>query len=359
MPTIFNSIKLGQIELSNRLAVAPMTRSRANADGTPNALNAEYYGQRSNFGLIVGEGTQPSDEGQGYPNSPGVYTRSHVDGWRSIADSVHAGGSRIFVQLMHIGRVSHPLNTQHGTYPVAPSPIPLRELKMFTAEGMKEIPVARELSSSDIEETINDFVFAARSAIDAGADGVELHGANGYLLQQFLAPNTNTRTDGYGGSVENRQRFVIEVARRVAEEIGPERTGIRLSPGGEIGEIEEGDNYVDEYIQLAEKLSELSLVYIHIAFLRPTTDKDDQLLRRLREAYDGVVIVNRGGRPAEYIGQDVSTGLADIESIGALALANPDLPRRLEMELPLNEPRKEFFYGGGREGYTDYPVYLP
>ncbi|CAM60923.1 putative oxidoreductase [Mycobacteroides abscessus 6G-0212] len=159
--------------------------------------------------------------------------------------------------------------------------------------------------------------------------------------------------------MENRQRFVIEVARRVAEEIGPERTGIRLSPGGEIGEIEEGDNYVDEYIQLAEKLSELSLVYIHIAFLRPTTDKDDQLLRRLREAYDGVVIVNRGGRPAEYIGQDVSTGLADIESIGALALANPDLPRRLEMELPLNEPRKEFFYGGGREGYTDYPVYLP
>ncbi|MGR6977513.1 alkene reductase [Mycobacteroides abscessus] len=355
--TIFDTVKLGQMDLSNRLAMAPMTRSRAKDDGTPTLLNAEYYAQRSGFGLVIAEGTQPSEQGQGYLNSPGIYTSNHVDGWRSIADAVHSKGGKIFVQLMHVGRVAHPLNTQHGTGPVAPSSIPLRELQMFTSQGMKPIPVAREMSISDIEQAVNEFAHASRCAMAAGLDGVELHGANGYLLQQFLAPNTNARTDRYGGDLDNRQRFVIEVARRVAEEIGPERTGIRLSPGGTVGEIDEGADYVEEYVRLAEKLSEIPLVYLHIAFLRPTSKNDDELLKQIRAVYGGVLIVNRGGRPVGLIGQEVSSGLADMESIGALALANPDLPLRLENHFALNQPQEKFFYGGGPEGYTDYPEY--
>ncbi|EFV12145.1 alkene reductase [Segniliparus rugosus] len=357
MPTIFDPVKLGKAELRNRIAMAPMTRSRANADGSPAEITAEYYAQRAGIGLLIAEGTQPSDEGQGYSNTPGIYTPQHIAAWRKVSDAVHAAGGHIFVQLMHVGRIGHPANTQRGTAPVAPSAVPLRELKMFTADGMREIPLARELSLRDIDETKEAFATAARSAVAAGLDGVELHGANGYLLHQFLSPNTNLRSDEYGGNRDNRQRFVVEVARRVAEEIGADRTGIRLSPGGTQGEIEEGPGYVDEYVALAEKLSQIGLAYLHIAFLRPVVEEDEELLRRVREVFRGIVIVNRAGRPVEAIGQDIARGVADIEAIGVLALANPDLPRRLRDSLPLNEPRSEFFYGGGSTGYTDYAEY--
>ena len=238
--TLWQPFTLGRVELPHRLALAPLTRSRANPDGTPGELAAEYYGQRASLGLIITEGTQPSEDGQGYLNTPGIYTPEHIEGWRKIADTVHAGGGALFIQLMHVGRMSHPDNTPHHRRPVGPSAISADQ-DMVTPTGPQKTPVPRELSADDIQATIAGFRHAAASAIAAGADGVEIHGANGYLLHQFLSPNSNHRTDEYGGSVENRSRFVIEVARAVAEEIGADRTGIRISPAFPLGGINEGD----------------------------------------------------------------------------------------------------------------------
>ena len=222
--------------------MSPMTRSRAKPDGTPGDLAAEYYAQRAGVGLIVAEGTQPSDDGQGYLTTPGIYTAAHVAGWKKVTTAVHDKGGRIFIQLMHAGRMSHPDNKPHHRQAVAPSAIAPAS-QMFTATGMQEIPVPRALSTEDIHQTVADFRHAARAAIEAGADGVEIHGANGYLVQQFFAPNANTRTDQYGGSIENRTRFAIEVAKAIAEEIGADRTAIRLSPGSTLGGLDEGSEW--------------------------------------------------------------------------------------------------------------------
>ncbi|MEA3151157.1 MAG: N-ethylmaleimide reductase, partial [Gammaproteobacteria bacterium] len=239
MKQSFTPVRVGRYTLANRLVMAPMTRSRAKFDGTPGELAAEYYSQRASVGLVVTEGTQPSDDGQGYLATPGIYSPAHVAGWKKVTAAVHATGARIFIQIMHAGRMSHPDNTPHHRQAVAPSAIAPGG-QMFTATGMQDIPTPRALTTGEVRGAVADFRHAARSAIDAGADGVEIHGANGYLVQQFFAPNANTRTDEYGGSIANRTRFAIEVATAIAEEIGADRTAIRLSPGITMWGIDEG-----------------------------------------------------------------------------------------------------------------------
>ncbi|AUH49624.1 alkene reductase [Chromobacterium sp. ATCC 53434] len=352
MNTIFTPATMGRHPLKNRIAMAPMTRSRAGLDGTPGELAATYYAQRASVGLIIAEGTQPSDDGQGYLATPGIYTDAHVAGWRNVASAVHRHGSRLFIQLMHVGRMSHPDNTPHHRQAVAPSAI-APNTQMFTPTGMQDIPQPRALSLDEIGQTVADFRLAARRAIEAGADGVEIHGANAYLIQQFLAPSANQRADRYGGSIENRARFAIEVAAAIADEIGPERTGIRLSPGTPIWGIDEGPEGPALYRHLVAELDKLGLAYLHLMHLG-----DEALLRDLRRLWQQSLILNRPGQPRERIGSDVESGLADLESYGQMILANPDFVARLQADAPLNEADRATFYGGGARGYTDYPALL-
>lgn len=350
MSKLFESVSVGRHTLQNRLAMAPMTRSRALADGTPGALAAEYYSQRAGVGLIVTEGTQPSDDGQGYLSTPGIYTDAHVAGWKHVTEAVHAKGARIFFQLMHAGRMSHPDNTPHHRQGVAPSAI-APGAGMFTPTGMQEIPAPRALSTGEVRQTVDDFRHAARRAVEAGADGVELHGANAYLIQQFFAPSANVRTDAYGGPIENRARFAIEVARAVAEEIGADRTAIRLSPGATLWGIDEGAQGPDLYRYLVAELDKLGLAYLHIMH-----QGDETLLADIRKLWRGALVLNRPGRPRGQVGSDIASGLAEVESYGQMALANPDFVERLKTNAPMNEADRASYFGGGAQGYTDYPA---
>ncbi len=350
MSQLYTPIKVGMNTLSNRLVMAPMTRSRAEHDGTPGQLAAEYYSQRASIGLIVAEGTQPSDDAQGYLTTPGIYTDAHVAGWRKITSAVHNKGGHIFIQMMHAGRMSHPDNTPHHRQGVAPSAI-APGAQIFTVEGMQEVPVPRALSREDIRQTIADFRFAARRAIEAGADGVEIHGANAYLIQQFFAPSANTRTDEYGGSIENRARFALEIAAAIVEEIGAERTAIRLSPGSTLWGIDEGEEGPDLYRYLVAELNKLGLTYLHLM-----DQGNEPLLKDLRKLWSQTLILNRPGRARNLIGSDVSSGLADLEAYGQMVLANPDFTERLKFGAPMNEGDHRTFFGGlGAQGYTDYP----
>lgn len=350
MDTIWNEVKVGGLDIKNRFAMAPMTRSRALPDGTPGPLAAQYYAQRAALGLLITEGTQPSDEGQGYILTPGIYTDSHVESWRNITAAVHEANSRIFIQLMHVGRTSHPDNTPDHRQAVAPSAIAPDD-QIFTLEGMKPIPQPRALGIDEIGRTIEAFRHAARCAVEAGADGVEIHGANGYLIQQFFAPNANIRTDEYGGSLENRARFAIEVASAIAKEIGAERTGIRLSPGATLGGLDEGPEGPDLYRYLVGELDKLGLAYVHLMHLG-----NDALLNDIRESWHQALIVNRPGRPLAEIGLDIEAGRADLESYGQFVLSTPDFIERLQTGAAMNAPDKGTYYGGGAEGYVDYPV---
>lgn len=350
---MFSPYQLGRITLQNRFVMAPMTRARANGDGTPGALAAEYYGQRAGVGLIVTEGTQPSDEGQGYPATPGIYSDAHVAGWRTVNDAVHARGGRIFYQLMHAGRMSHPSNTPHHRPGVAPSAIAPGEA-IYTLDGMNEIPVPRALSTAEVEATVQDYRYAARRAIEAGGDGVEIHGI-AYLIHQFLARSANVRTDKYGASVENRARFALEVAAAIVDEIGAERTGIRLSPGFTGMGLSHGAEGPDLYRHVVRELDKLSLAYIHIVHYGA-----DDLLHDLRGLWHQAFILNRPGRAREHIGNDVASGLADLESYGTMVLANPDFVDRLKAHAPLNTADRRVFFGASPEdyarGYTDFPT---
>lgn len=352
MTTIWDLYDMGPFGLEHRLALSPMTRSRANADGTPGPFAAEYYRQRAGLGLLITEGTQPSDDGQGgYLDTPGIYTDAHIEGWRAVADAVHGEGARLIIQLMHVGRMSHPDNTPHHRQPVAPSAI-APGLQAHTPTGRKDIPTPRALTVDGIAATVKDFRRAALAAVEAGADGVEIHGANGYLLQQFIAPNANIRQDHYGGSIENRARFTVEVAAAVADAIGPERTAIRLSPGAQLGGLDEGPESADLYRHLVGELAELKLLYLHLYYFF----KEDELLRDLRSLWPGTLLLVRDGRGIEQVGDDVARGLADIAPLGWSALANPDIVERLRLGAPLNAPDPSTFYGGGAAGYIDYPT---
>nr|WP_246299441.1 alkene reductase [Nocardioides panaciterrulae] len=350
---MFDSLTVKSWELPHRLVMAPLTRNRADGDGVPGDLAVEYYSQRAGAGLIITEGTQPSAVGQGYLNTPGLHSPEQVAGWRRVADAVHAKGGRIVAQLMHAGRVAHPDN-KHGLETVAPSPLAAPN-QMFTADGMKPHPVPRALAADELPAVVAEFVSAARNAVEAGLDGVEVHAANGYLLHQFLAPGSNHREDEYGGSPDNRARLTLEVTRAVAEAIGPERVGIRISPAHNIQGATEDDPADVEatYSTLIAGLAPLGLAYLSIL-----ADPRADLTQRLRKDFGGVVILNDGfgeittREKAQAILDD---DLADAVAVGRLFLANPDLPRRWETGAELNEPNPDTFYGGGAEGYTDYP----
>ncbi|MGC0956762.1 alkene reductase [Pantoea agglomerans] len=350
MNPVFSPVQVGRYTLTNRLVMAPMTRSRADFDGTPGELSTEYYAQRASLGLIVTEGTQPSDDAQGYLMTPGIYTPQHVAGWKKVTSAVHDKGGKIFIQLMHAGRMNHPDNTPHHRQGVAPSAI-APGTGMFTMSGMQDIPTPRALTAEEVRRTVADFRNAARSAIEAGADGVEIHGANAYLVQQFIAPSANTRTDEYGGSIENRARFAIEVASAIAGEIGADRTAIRLSPGTAIWGIDEGAEGPELYRYLVAELDKLGLAYLHIMH-----QGNEALLTDIRQLWHQSLTVNRPGRPREQIGTDVATGLADLEAYGQFVLANPDFVARVKTNAGMNAADSKTYYGGTAEGYTDYPA---
>lgn len=330
--------------------MASMIRIRALPDGTPGDLSAEYYAQRASLGLLISEGTQPSEDGQGYNTTPGIYTEKHIEGWRKVTNEVHAAGGYLFIQLMHAGRMSHPNNTPHHRQGVAPSAI-APEAEISTPNGMMEIPVPRELSKTEIKETIEDFRKAAAAAIKAGAAGVEIHGANGYLIHQFFGENSNIRTDEYGGSVENRVRFAIEVSKAIVEEIGAERTGFLISPNAPFSKVDEGKSGSELYCYLVEELKKLNLAYIHVM-----NGGDEELLHDIRTLWPNTLLVNTPGRALEDIATDIENGIADVAPIGAWALANPDFIERLNHNASLNELDRGTFFGEGGHGYVDYPT---
>ncbi|MFD9445563.1 alkene reductase [Streptomyces sp. NPDC060006] len=347
---LWNPTTVGEILLPHRLAMAPMTRNRSTPGGVPTELNTEYYVQRASHALIITEGTQPNADGQGYLLTPGIYSEEHITGWRKVTDAVHKADGRIVIQLMHAGRMSHPDNTPHHRQPVAPSPVqPTGE--MFTATGLQEIPEPRELSTEEVATTVDDFRRAAAAAVAAGADGVEIHGANGYLVHQFLADNTNQRTDRYGGSIDNRIRFAVEIATAVAEEIGASRTGLRISPGNPFNDIAESDTH-DLYPALVRALAPLDLAYLHIG----NHGGDDELLHTLRKLWPNTLVLNRAGTDIATRAKDIEDGIADVITVGTMALANPDLVERVRTGAPLNTPDPATVYGGAEAGYTDYPT---
>ena len=351
---LFAPARLPALDLPNRLVMAPLTRNRAEADGTPTPLMAEYYAQRASAGLIIAEASTPNAVGQTYPNITAVHSPAHVAGWRRVTDAVRDAGGRMFLQLQHGGRVGHPATS--GLTPVAPSPVPLPET-IFTPEGHRPAVVPREMTAEDIRTTVADFAKAARNARDAGFEGVEVHSANGHLLHQFLARNTNLRTDGYGGSPAARIRFTSEVTEAVAAEIGAERVGLRVSPGNTVNGIAEGET--DElYPALAERLGGLGLSYLHLGYADPETT----VFRTLRAAWPGVIVANPvlaevSTESVHRASEALLTAGADLIALGRPFLANPDLVTRLRLGAPLNEPRDRYFmYVGGAAGYTDYPA---
>ncbi|PTH86879.1 alkene reductase [Streptomyces sp. A244] len=351
---LFAPARLPGLDLPSRLVMAPLTRNRAAADGTPTPLMAEYYAQRASAGLIIAEASTPNATGQTYPNITAIHSPAHVAGWRRVTDAVRDAGGRMFLQLQHGGRVGHPATS--GLTPVAPSPIPLPET-IHTPQGRLPSVVPREMTAGDIRTTVADFAKAARNAIDAGFEGVEVHSANGHLLHQFLARNTNLRTDGYGGSVAARIRFTAEVAEAVAAEIGAGRTGLRVSPGNTVNGIEEGETE-ELYPALAERLGGLGLAYLHVGYADPQAT----VFRTVRAAWPGVIIANPVLDEISTEGVHRASGAllavgADLIALGRPFLANPDLVTRLRLGAPLNEMRDRYFmYVGGATGYTDYPA---
>ncbi|MFD3806802.1 alkene reductase [Streptomyces sp. NPDC058611] len=339
--------------LPNRIALAPMTRSRAGEGGIATGLVAEYYTQRASAGLVITEGIQPSVVGQGYPFTPGLHSAEQVAAWREVTDSVHAAGGRIFAQLMHAGRIGHPSLLPDGLVPVAPSAI-APEGQLFTAEGMQDFVTPHELTGAEVRATIADFAEAARNAVEAGFDGVELHGANGYLIHQFLAPGSNRRTDEWGGTVENRIRFAVETVKAVAAAIGAERTGLRVSPGNAFNSISEPDPQ-PAYEALVKEIDGLGLAYLHVMEHGPEARETTLALRK---QFSGPLVLNPATEgPTDHRALAlIEDGTADLLAFGALFLANPDLPDRLRTEGPYNTPDPATFFGGDARGYTDYPA---
>lgn len=357
MSRAFESLTVGRWQLPQRFVMAPLTRNRAGAGQAPTALNAEYYAQRAGAGLIVTEGTAPSHVGQGYLNVPGLYTDEQVEGWRLVADAVHAKDGVVVAQLMHAGRIAHADN-KDGVETIAPSVVQAPG-EMITAEGPKPHDVPRVPETDEIAGLVADFVTAARNAVAAGLDGVEVHSANGYLLHQFLDPTINLREDAYGGSPENRARFVIEVVTAVAEAIGADRVGLRLSPGHAFNGVGEeiGSDLTATYRAVVNGVSSLGLAYLSL--LASPLEPLETLVRDLRERFDGVVLLNDGFGDVttlDSVEKLLETGLADAVVVGRPFLANPDLDERWRKGADLNEPDQATFYGGGAEGYTDYPT---
>ncbi|WP_299531783.1 alkene reductase [uncultured Streptomyces sp.] len=352
---LFDPVSLGDIDLANRVVMAPLTRMRSGADGIPGALVVEHYRQRAGVGLIVAEGTYPSFESQAFVGQPGIVTDAQAEGWRRVAGAVHAEGGRIVLQVMHGGRVTHP-DVNGGRRVVAPSAIAI-EGEIHTEKGKQPYPVPEALTVKEAQEVVDDFVAAARRAIDAGLDGVEVHGANGYLLHEFLSPAANRRTDEYGGSPENRARLLVEVVTAVAEAVGAGRVGLRLSPEHNIQDALETDrdDVLATYGHLLDRLRPLGLAYLSVLHKEPA----GELVQELRRRFGGKVIANSGFSSVttrEEAADLIGATHADAVAVGRAVIANPDLVERWRGGHAENELRAELLYASGAEGYTDYPA---
>jgi len=356
MSLLFSQTQLGPLSLQNRLAMCPMTRCRA-IDNIPNELMAQYYSQRASVGLIITEGTAPSPNGLGYARIPGLYSREQVAGWRLVTDAVHAKGAKIVPQLMHCGRISHPLNMQKGTRVLAPSAVKAAGDMWTDSEGMKPLPQPEAMTEADIKQTIEEFATAARNAVAAGFDGIELHSANGYLLEQFLRPNSNIRQDSYGGSTEKRARFVLEVANAAIRAIGKEKVGIRISPFGTFNDMPLYPEIEADYEYLVSQLNERGLLYIHVVDHSSTgaPKVPDSIKATIRKASNCRTILS-GGYDAARAEADLKANKADLIAVGKPVLANPDLVKRWQNGAALNTPDATTFYTPGEKGYTDYPA---
>ncbi|TRW27379.1 alkene reductase [Flavobacterium zepuense] len=355
-PNLFASLNADNLKLKNRIVMAPMTRSRA-IGNVPNDLMAQYYVQRASAGLIITEGTAPSPNALGYPRIPGIFDYEQLEGWKKVTEAVHEKGGKIIMQLMHVGRIGNYENMPEGTTLVAPSAINA-DAEMFTdAKGLLKTNTPKELDLSSLHATIEEFVIASKNAISAGFDGVELHGANGYLLEQFLNPHTNTRTDEYGGSIENRCRFVIEVTQAVAEAIGSKRVGIRFSPYGIFNSMPKYDEVYTTYEYLAKEMNKLNILYLHVVDAAARQSQEGiGLISAMRGYFTGLLILN-GGYTGERATAAIESREADMVSFGSLFIANPDLPYRLEHDKHFTQPDEATFYTPGEKGYTDYPLY--
>lgn len=353
--TLFDAFPLGRLQLRNRVVMAPMTRCRA-IDNVPNALMAEYYGQRATGGLLITEGTAPAAEALSYARIPGIFTDAQVAGWKRVTEAVHAKGGAIFLQMMHTGRVGHVANLPTGAELLAPSAVQAKGEMWTDAQGMQPIGAPRALTTGELAKVQEAFVQGALNALRAGFDGIELHAANGYLLEQFLNPATNLRTDGYGGSLEARCRFVLEVAAKAAEAIGADRVGIRLSPFGVFNDMPAYDAVEATYLHLATELSKLGLAYLHLvdhsAMGAPPVP--EALKAALRTAFKGTLILS-GGYDRARAEQDVAAGKGDLVAFGRPFIGNPDLVHRLQTGAALAEAHGDTFYTPGEAGYTDYP----
>jgi N-ethylmaleimide reductase len=352
---LFQPVELGPYTLANRIVMAPLTRSRANKDDAPYEMHAEYYGQRATAGLIISEATQISRQGKGYAFTPGIHSEAQVAGWKKVTDAVHAKGGRIFLQLWHVGRISHPDLQENGALPVAPSAIK-PEGNAFTEAGFVPFVTPRALELDEIPGVIEQYRVAAENAKRAGFDGVEVHGANGYLLDQFLRDGTNKRTDAYGGSIENRARLLLEATEAVVKVWGGDRVGIRLSPISPANDIADS-NPEPLFSYVVEQLNRFGLAYLHLVegatgSSRAVTGQVD--LQKLRSLFKGLYVANN------LIDRETAlelrrTNAADLVAFGRPFISNPDLVERMRIGAPLTPANQETFYGGGAEGYTDYP----
>ncbi len=352
---LLSSFQLGPSKLANRMVMAPMTRSRAAAGNVAADLAIEYYRQRASAGLIVTEGTQVSPRGVGYLGTPGIYTEAQGAGWRKITEAVHERGGKIFAQLWHVGRVSHPSFQPNGELPVAPSAVtPAGHSR--TLSGPQPHVEPRALELAEIPEVVAEFATGARCALNAGFDGVEIHAANGYLIDQFLRDGTNVRTDEYGGTAENRVRFLREVVAAAAEIWGADRVGVRLSPLSAFNDMSDSDPFAT-FGRAATVLDGFGLAYLHLVVPGSSNPDSEEarITAHLRERFRGPLIAN-GGYSHEAAEETIASGRADLVSFGTSFLANPDLPERFAQAAPLNAPNPATFYGGGAAGYTDYPA---
>jgi N-ethylmaleimide reductase len=355
---LFTSIEVGAYKLENRVVMSPMTRCRA-IGNIPNELMATYYKQRCGAGLIITEGTSPSPNGLGYARIPGIYSAAQVEGWKKITSAVHLFGGKIFVQLMHTGRISHVLNMPAGSQILAPSAVKAAGQMWTDAQQMQDFPEPKAMTDDDLLQTQTEFVTAAKNAMEAWFDGVELHGANGYLLEQFLSPVSNQRTDNYGGSIENRCRFVIEVVRGVADVIGKDKTGIRLSPYGVASDMPHYPEIDATYDYLSRQLQILDIAYIHLVdhSAMGAPEVPGTIKKLIRDNFKNTLIMS-GGYDKERAETDIQYGMANLIAFGRPFINNPDLVERMKNDWPLStELDMNLFYAADEKGYTDYPVY--
>lgn len=357
MASLFDPIQLGPLLLANRIFMAPLTRNRANADGVPSELALTYYSQRASAGLIVTEATQVSPMGKGYLNTPGIHSPEQVQGWRHIVEAIHNRGGRIFLQLWHVGRISHTSLLPNNAQPVAPSAVRANSQTLI-ATGMAPVSEPVALTTAGIKETLDDFHRAAGNAKEAGFDGVEIHAANGYLIDQFLKTGSNQRSDGYGGVASNRTRFLTETVERVLEIWDTGQVGVRISPTSGFNDMTD-DDPLETFSVVIERLNGYGLGYLHVVETARSSmgssEKDLALSAHLRTLWKGLYIVN-GGYDGPTGEEALRTGHADAVAYGRSFIANPDLPKRLRLGAALNEPDPTTFYGGGDAGYTSYPA---